>query len=92
MLGINDWMELTGYWWPKNWAATRRWPRRVAKVITAARSIATGSATSDGSIVLGHTSFTDFWQGQFENVILDLTPAEGNRMVMQTAPGWTLGA
>ncbi len=88
VLGINDWMELTGYWWPKNAG------RYAAVTPTGGQGghcsafIATGSATADGSIVLGHTSFTDFWQGQFENVILDLTPDNGHRMVMQAAPGW----
>ncbi|MCV7092010.1 C45 family autoproteolytic acyltransferase/hydolase [Mycobacterium interjectum] len=88
VLGLNDWMELTGYWWPKH--ADRY--GAVAPIglqgSHCSAFVATGSATADGSIVMGHTSFTDFWQGQFENVILDLTPDDGNRMVMQTAPGW----
>ena len=50
--------------------------------------IATGSATVDGRIVIGHQSFTEFWNGQYFNLILDITPDEGHRMVMQTSPGW----
>ena len=50
--------------------------------------IATGSATMDGRIVIGHEAFTEFWNGQFMNVILDITPTDGHRMVMQTSPGW----
>jgi hypothetical protein len=50
--------------------------------------IATGSATADGRIVIGHESFTEFWNGQYMNVIMDITPAEGHRMVYQTSPGW----
>ena len=88
VLGINDWMELTGYWWPKNSGRYTALAPTGGEGNHCSAFIATGSATSDGSIVLGHTSFTDFWQGQFENVILDLTPDDGNRMVMQTAPGW----
>jgi len=88
VLGINDWMELTGYWWPKNSGRYTALAPTGGEGNHCSAFIATGSATGDGSIVLGHTSFSDFWQGQFENVILDLTPEDGNRMVMQTAPGW----
>lgn len=88
VLGINDWMELTGYWWPKNSGRYTALAPTGGEGNHCSAFIATGSATADGSIVLGHTSFTDFWQGQFENVIVDLTPEDGNRMVMQTAPGW----
>ena len=90
VLGINDWMELTGYWWPKNSGRYTALAPTGGEGNHCSAFIATGSATADGSIVLGHTSFTGFWQGQFENVILDITPDDGNRMVMQTAPGWIM--
>ncbi len=88
VLGINDWMELTSDWWPKNADRYAAVAPMGGQGSHCSAFIATGSATADGSIVMGHTSFTDFWQGQFENVILDLTPDDGNRMVMQAAPGW----
>lgn len=88
VLGINDWMELTGYWWPKSSGQFTALAPTGDQGSHCSAFIATGSATVDGSIVMGHTSFTGFWQGQFENVILDLTPDDGNRMVLQTAPGW----
>ena len=88
VLGLNDWMELTGYWWPKHSGRYTALAPTGHQGSHCSAFIATGSATVDGSMVMGHTSFTDFWQGQFENVILDITPDEGNRMVMQTAPGW----
>lgn len=88
VLGINDWMELTGYWWPKNSGRYSALSKANLQGAQCSAFLATGDATEDGSIVMGHTSFTDFWQGQFENVIMDLTPDDGNRLVMQTAPGW----
>lgn len=88
VLGLNDWMEITGYWWPKNSGRYAALGHTGGQRDHCSAFIATGSATVDGSIVMGHTSFTDFWQGQFENVILDLTPDDGSRMVLQTAPGW----
>ena len=48
--------------------------------------IATGDATADGRIVIGHESFTEFWNGQYMNFILDITPDDGYRMVIRAVP------
>jgi hypothetical protein len=50
--------------------------------------IAVGDYTQNGDIVVGHNSFTEFIDGQYLNVILDLTPTKGARFIMQTAPCW----
>ena len=50
--------------------------------------IAVGDWTSDGKIVCAHNSFTDYVDGQYSNVILDLNPAKGIRFMMQTSPCW----
>ena len=80
----NGYEELTGYWWPNE--------------LTGAYSagdndhcsgfIATGSATKDGKIVMAHNSWDLFEQGQFFNMILDIKPATGHRMFMQSVPGY----
>ena len=49
--------------------------------------IATGTATNNKGIVIGHETFNDFWSGQFSNVILDITPDKGYKMAFQTTPG-----
>ena len=88
IIGWNAYTEMTGYWWPT--VASQY----VADAPTGNRKshcsafIATGSATADGRIVVGHQTFTEFWNGQFMNVILDITPTDGQRIVMQTSPGW----
>ncbi len=50
--------------------------------------------TKDGGIVCGHSSFTDFLDGQFSNVLLRIEPEEGDgyAMVMQSMPGgvWSM--
>ena len=89
VIGWNAYMEITGYWWPT--AASNF--KGLGPTGSKAKShcsgfIATGSATKDGRIVLGHTSFTEFWNGQYFNVCLDITPDKGHRMVMQAGPGW----
>ena len=45
--------------------------------------IATGSATRDGKVVMAHNSWETFEQGQFFNLILDLEPSDGHRILMQ---------
>ena len=44
--------------------------------------------TESGKIVVAHNSFTDFIDGQYSNVILDVHPEKGNRFIMQTSPCW----
>jgi hypothetical protein len=91
VIGWNAYMEMTGYWWPT--VASQYSAAAPGAYGSNAKShcsgfIATGSATADGKIVIGHTSFTEFWNGQYMNVILDITPEDGQRMAMQTSPGW----
>ena len=50
--------------------------------------IAVGDFTETGEIVVAHNSFTDFLDGQYSNIILDLNPSKGNRFIMQTSPCW----
>lgn len=50
--------------------------------------MAVGDWTEDGKIVCAHNSFTDFIDGQFSNIVLDLNPEKGYRFIMQTSPCW----
>lgn len=50
--------------------------------------MAVGDYTQDGKIVCAHNSFCDFIDGQFSNVVLDLNPEKGHRIIMQTSPCW----
>jgi len=49
--------------------------------------IAVGDYTKDGKIVCAHNSFDSYIVGQYLNVILDLRPNKGHRMLMQSMPG-----
>ena len=88
IIGWNAYMEMTGYWWPTVASQYVNDAPTGNRKSHCSAFIATGSATADGRIVIGHESFTEFWNGQFMNVILDITPTDGHRMVMQTSPGW----
>jgi len=50
--------------------------------------IAVGDYTKDGKIVCAHNSFDNFVDGQYMNVVLDIQPEKGNRILMQTAACW----
>jgi len=50
--------------------------------------IAVGDYTEDGKIVVAHNSFSNFVDGQYMYCILDINPSKGNRILMQTCPGW----
>ena len=88
VIGWNAYMEITGYWWPTVASQYVNDAPSGNRKSHCSAFIATGSATADGRIVIGHEAFTEFWNGQFMNVILDITPTDGHRMVMQTSPGW----
>jgi len=49
--------------------------------------VATGPATADGKILAGHITMSDIEYVPYYNVWLDIEPAAGNRIVMQTFPG-----
>jgi hypothetical protein len=88
IIGWNAYQEMTGYWWPTVAGQYVNDAPDGNRKSHCSAFIATGSATTDGRIVIGHESFTEFWNGQFMNVILDITPTDGHRLVMQTSPGW----
>ncbi len=48
---------------------------------------ATGPATADGKIVFGHITMFGLYPSLFYNVWIDIKPAKGHRVLMQTFPG-----
>ncbi len=48
---------------------------------------ATGPATTDGKVVFGHITMYELYPSSFFNVWIDVLPAKGNRVVMQSYPG-----
>jgi len=49
--------------------------------------IATGSYTKDRRVVMGHNNWTNYATGSRWNIIFDLTPQRGNRIIMDGLPG-----
>jgi len=52
--------------------------------------IATGDATKDGDIVMGHSTYCDFVTGYSQNIVVYITPPpdQGFPFVMQSMPGY----
>lgn len=88
LIGWNAWMELTDYWWPTVAAKYSKNPPNGPRGSHCSGLVATGSATVDGKVVIAHESFDEFWSGQYFNVVLDMSPEKGHRIVMQTVAGY----
>jgi hypothetical protein len=86
MVAYNAFFELISYWWPtvkeKVGASAPNPPDQSCSAF-----IATGSMTADRNIVLGHNTWLKYPMADF-NLILDIQPAKGHRIIMQTLPGW----
>jgi hypothetical protein len=85
IVAYNAWFDIF-YWWPKEkdklGAKAPDLPKEGCSSF-----IATGSATTDGKIVLAHNTWFGYTIAD-ANVILDLKPAKGHRILMQVFPGW----
>lgn len=87
LLVWNGFVELLYYWWPHASESGTEQPAKRNNDRCSA-FIATGTATKDHGIVMAHNTWIDYVLGQYFNVILDIVPTSGNRLLMQTAPGY----
>jgi hypothetical protein len=87
----NGYFELSDYWLPSIGMTYEDGtsPRgRISPPLRCSAFIATGDWTADGNIVMGHNSWDDYIMGQRWNIILHIHPSKGERILMQTAPGF----
>ncbi|HEU0121155.1 MAG TPA: C45 family peptidase [Bryobacteraceae bacterium] len=49
--------------------------------------IATGDYTTDGKIVMGHNTWSGYLDGQRWNIVFDIVPERGSRILMDGLPG-----
>jgi hypothetical protein len=85
---LNGWMELALYYLPA--LAQKINPDSLENKAPGYCSafIATGSYTADGKIVMGHNSWVDYIVGERWNIIADIVPEHGNRIFMDSYPGF----
>jgi hypothetical protein len=86
LLAWNATIELTGSWWPID----KGKPLGELRAGEHCNSfIATGDGvTADGGIVLAHNTWDTYIDANSSNVVLDLVPDQGARILMQTRPGY----
>jgi hypothetical protein len=88
IVALNGWIELALYYLPalaqkiKKDSLENRAPGKCSAFV------ATGSYTEDGKIVMGHNNWSDYVVGERWNIIADIVPEHGNRIFMDTFPGF----
>jgi len=88
LTALNGWIELKGYYVPQLDAAEKGTAVESKAPPSCSAFIATGSYTSDGAIVMAHNTWEDYLIGERWNVILDIVPDSGYRMLMDALPGF----
>jgi hypothetical protein len=80
LTAYNGWIDLAWYYLPTTKAHG-----------SCSAFIATGNATTDGRIVIAHNLWYEYMFCRKWNVILDLNPDSGHRLITQAFPGWIFG-
>jgi len=78
MLFMNGFIDILWHWWPQEKEA----PSEPGPGCSA--FIATGEATADGRIVMAHNSWYFYTILRFCNIIVDIAPEKGQRILMQS--------
>lgn len=86
LVALNGYIELISYWWPSVKDSMRS-HSIIRPRLSCSSFIATGGMTSDGKIVLGHNTMDNF-NNPYCNVILDILPEKGHRILMQSVSGF----
>ena len=86
IIAYNAYIELSGYWWPEELKKIKDGNVKFEKQSCSA-FIATGQMTADGGVVLAHSTWGPYYD-PLPNLILDIVPENGHRILMQTWPGW----
>jgi len=88
IVALNADLELTGYYLPQVNAREKK-PNPPAAQAPGKCSafIATGSATRDGKIVVAHSNWSSYAEGERWTMVFDIVPEHGQRMLMDGTPG-----
>jgi hypothetical protein len=88
IVAMNAFTELPYY---ANWLKKEAIPTSASKPAAPAERcsafVATGSYTKDGKIVIGHNAWTSYLDGERWNIIFDIVPEKGYRILMDGFPG-----
>ena len=76
ILYMNGFIDVLWYWWPIE--------EQKMDHPGCSAFIATGDATADGKIVMAHNSWCPYVLGKSANIVVDLVPTQGHRILMQS--------
>jgi hypothetical protein len=86
VVAMNAFIELAQYYVP--WMEKQKGLQASTKAPgNCSAFVATGSWTKDGRIVMGHNAWTDYVIGSRWNIVFDIKPEKGHRMLMDGLPG-----
>jgi hypothetical protein len=87
VVALNAWLELSPYY--TGWYNKQHQPSAAALPTPEHCSafVAIGSYTRDGKAVIAHNNWTEYKEGSHWNIIFDIAPSEGYRILMDGMPG-----
>jgi len=88
IVALNAFMELSDYYVP--WLNQQTHAENISNPDAFSHCsafVATGSWTKDHDIVMGHNNWTSYLEGPRWNIIFDIVPQTGYRMLMDGFPG-----
>ena len=85
---LNGWMELAQYYLPVLMDRQKRGSGNNKAPGNCSAFIATGSYTDDGKIVMAHNAWVEYVVGERWNIVADIVPEHGHRMMMDIFPGF----
>jgi len=88
VVAMNGYIEISDYYIP--WLDARQGKTSEAEAVAPGKCsafIATGSATKDGKIVIAHSNWSPYAEGERWTMVFDIVPATGQHMLMDGLPG-----
>jgi hypothetical protein len=87
VVAMNGWLELSPYY--TNWYDKQHQLASIARPVPEHCSafVAVGSYTRNGKVVIAHNNWTEYKEGSRWNIIFDIAPAQGYRLMMDGMPG-----
>lgn len=88
IVALNGYIELSDYYLPSlNAKEARENPPQAVAPGKCSAFIATGSATRDGKIVIAHSNWSSYAEGERWRMVFDVIPARGQHFIMDGLPG-----
>ena len=88
IVALNGYIELSDYYIP--WLNAKKGKPNPPEAVAPGKCsafIATGSATKEGKIVIAHSNWTSYAEGERWTVVFDIVPASGQHFIMDGLPG-----